>query len=319
MFEVMESVQSRELCPAIQAFRNDVLPDLPDALAEEDFAELWRASELLELEKLRRLADLERRGVFARDGHLSVAAWLASRFGVARGAAVGAAKTARALEEMPATTAAVEAGRVSLSAARALVSARDVDPEVFARDEGVLVDAARIHPVADLQRVTTLWRQRVERERGLDPEATLMERRNLHVSRTFEGMVRVDGDLMPDGGEALLTAVTAVVDAGARTDREDRRTPAQRRADAIGEICPRWRASAPTSRSPSTCGTWWAIRPRALVPEPPSSTMRVRCLWRSPGDWPATPRSRAWCWPVRPSRSTSAVAPRSCPPPSDAP
>ncbi len=111
-----------ELRSAIDAFAGVALPELPDALAEEDFTELWRASELIELEKLRRLADLERRGVFARDGHLSVAAWLSERFRVARGAAVGAAKIARALEEMPGTRGAIEAGDVSVSAARALVA-----------------------------------------------------------------------------------------------------------------------------------------------------------------------------------------------------
>ena len=240
MFEVLEGPRVRELRPAIDAFRSDVLPELPDALAEEDFAQLWRASELIELEKLRRLADLERRGVFARDGHLSVGAWLAERFGVARGAAVGAAKVARALEEMPVTTAAVEAGEVTLSAARTLVAARDADPRSFARDEAVLVDAARTHQVGELQRVTALWRQKVEHERGLDPDEALRARRNLFASKTFEGLVRVDGDLDPETGETLLAALAAVVDGGARADRDDRRTPAQRRADALGEICRQW-------------------------------------------------------------------------------
>ena len=85
-----------------------------------------------------------------------------------------------------------------------------------------------------------MWRQRVEHERGLDPDETLRERRGLHASKTFEGMVRVDGDLDPETGETLLTALAAVVDAGARADRDDRRTPAQRRADALGEICRQW-------------------------------------------------------------------------------
>ena len=240
MFDVMERTRSRELRPAIDAFRADELQELPDALAEEDFAELWRAAELIELEKLRRLADLERRGLFARDGHLSVAAWLSQRYAVARGTAVGAIQVARALEEMPSTTEAVSEGLVSLSCARALVAARHADPEAFARDETMLVDAARIHPVADLQRVTTMWRQRVERERGLDPGEALRERRSLHASKTFGGMVRVDGDLDPETGETLLTALGAVVDAQARADREDRRSPAQRRADALGEICRQW-------------------------------------------------------------------------------
>jgi hypothetical protein len=55
------------------------------------------------------------------------------------------------------------------------------------------------------------------------------------------GMVRVDGDLDPETGETLLTALAAVRDADARARAaDDRRTPAQRRADALGEICRQW-------------------------------------------------------------------------------
>ena len=57
-----------ELRSAIEALRAEVMTDLPDARAEEDFAELQRTGELLEMERLRRLADLERRRAFERDG-----------------------------------------------------------------------------------------------------------------------------------------------------------------------------------------------------------------------------------------------------------
>jgi hypothetical protein len=53
-------------------------------------------------------------------------------------------------------------------------------------------------------------------------------------------MVRVDGDLDPETGESLLTALRAVVDAESRSGAADDRTPAQRRADALGEICRQW-------------------------------------------------------------------------------
>ena len=65
-------------------------------------------------------------------------------------------------------------------------------------------------------------------------------RRRLHASATYLGMVRVDGDLDPETGECLLTALRAVVDAESRSGASDDRTPAQRRADALGEICRQW-------------------------------------------------------------------------------
>jgi hypothetical protein len=72
-------------------------------------------------------------------------------------------------------------------------------------------------------------------------EAKLHDRRRLHVSPTVFGLVRIDGDLDPETGETVVTALRSCVDAELRSpDPEDRRTPPQRRADALGEICRRW-------------------------------------------------------------------------------
>jgi hypothetical protein len=230
-----------ELRSTIDSLRSDVLSELPDARIEEDFFELHRAAELIEVERLRRLAEIDRRGLYERDGHLSAASWLAKTFKVSWGAARERVRTARALEEMPETRRALDDAEISMSAVRLLVSARDADPEVFTRSEAELVEAARIHSISDLQRVTAFWRQRVERERSLDSEERLRERRKLHVSVSFLGMVRVDGDLDPETGETLLTALGAVLDSEARSRKQDdSRTPSQRRADALGEICRQW-------------------------------------------------------------------------------
>src|SRR3990172_7588849 len=65
----------------------DRVLDQPDARIEEDFAELQRAVEQLEVERLQRLAEIERRRLFERDGHLSAASWLATTFKEAWGTA----------------------------------------------------------------------------------------------------------------------------------------------------------------------------------------------------------------------------------------
>jgi len=232
-----------ELRSAVEVLRAEVLAELPDARLEEDFAELQHACEQLEAERLRRLAELERRRCFERDGYLSAASWLSARFKVAWGTARQAVQIARALEQMPVVRRALEAGEISLPAVRVLAQAREADPEAFARSEPGLVEAARIHATGDLRRVAAYWRQAVERERSLDGEEELRERRRLHASVTFLGMVRVDGDLDPEGGETLLSALRAVLDAEARSGA-DERTPAQRRADALVEICRQWLDSA---------------------------------------------------------------------------
>ena len=237
-----------QLRSALDAFRNEDLSEQPDARLEEDFAELQRVVEIAERERLRRLAEIERRGIFGRDGHLSAASWLATSFRVAWGAAKDQVRTARGLDDMPETRKALDAGEVSLSAAKVLVQAREVDPDAFAKSEPELVEAARGHQVGDLQRVATHWRNAVERDRADGGEDRLRAMRRLNASRTFAGMIRVDGDLDPETGEALLTSLRAVMDAEARAGAraqpgehgQDVCTPAQRRADALGEICRQW-------------------------------------------------------------------------------
>jgi len=230
-----------ELRSVLEMLRSDALPDLPDARLEEDFAELQRAAELIDAERLRRLAEIDRRGCYRRDGHLSAASWLASTFKVAWGAARDQVRTARALEDMPETRRALDEGELSMSAVRVLVSARDADHSAFRDSEPQLVDAACIHSMQDLRRVAAYWRQAAEREAALDGQEKLRERRRLHASVTFLGMVRVDGDLDPETGETLLTALRAVLDAESRSSGEgDHRMPAQRRADALGEVCRQW-------------------------------------------------------------------------------
>ena len=166
-----------ELRSVIDELRAEVLADLPDARIEEDFAELQRSGELLEVERLRRLAEIERRASFRRDGHLSAASWLASEFKVAWGTAKENIRTARALEDMPETRRALEEGDVSMSAAKVLVAARDADPEEFRESEKQLVEAARIHSTNDLQRVAAYWRQAVEQEHALESDQKVRARR----------------------------------------------------------------------------------------------------------------------------------------------
>lgn len=105
-----------ELRSAVDAFRAESLPELPDARIEDDFAELQCGVELLELERLRRLAEIERRRLFERDGHLSAASWLASTHKVAWGTAREHVRIARALEGMPLARQALDAGEISMSA-----------------------------------------------------------------------------------------------------------------------------------------------------------------------------------------------------------
>jgi hypothetical protein len=226
---------------ALEELRVEDLRFVGDDGLATDLDELERAARVIEAERARRLAEFERRGSFALDGHRSMSSWLAHRHRVAHSAASSQVRLARALHSMPATSEALAAGEVSSTAVALLLSARDAAPEQFAAAEETLVDAARSMSVGELKRAVDYWRQSADVERAAEREERRFERRSLHVSPTLDGMVRVDGDLDPETGQTLITALRAVQDAEARSsDRSDLRTPAQRRADALGELCRRW-------------------------------------------------------------------------------
>jgi len=204
-----------------------------------DLAELERASGALEVERGRRIAEIERRQVHRLDGHLSVASWLTARFRLAWSTAVRQVRQARALEAMPLAREALAEGDLSRSAVDVLVAARESNVEAFGRDEGSLVEAARTMPYAELRRVAAYWREAVEPARFEREHEHRNAMRRLYVSPMLDGMVRVDGDLDPETGQTLITALRSVQDAETRRG-PDVRSAAQRRADALGEICRRW-------------------------------------------------------------------------------
>ncbi|MEX2202609.1 MAG: DUF222 domain-containing protein [Actinomycetota bacterium] len=244
---------------ALDELRAEDLRFVGDDVLATDLDELERATRIIEAERARRLAEFERRGCFALDGHLSMSSWLAHRHRVAYSAAASQVRLARALASMPSTTEALASGEVSSSAVALLLSAREACPEEFSSAEGALVDAARTLSVAELKGVVAYWRQSADVQRAEEQEERLFERRRLHISPTLDGMVRVDGDLDPETGQTLITALRAVQDAEARTNEAlDLRTPAQRRADALGQLCRRWLDS---QERPSVAGE----RPHVVV------------------------------------------------------
>ena len=100
--------------------------------------EVEHATRQLETIRARRLAELERREVWGRDGHLSLASWLSARHRVTPSTAAGHVRMARALEAMPVAAEALATGDVSSSAVSLLAHARDASPNSFARSEAQL-------------------------------------------------------------------------------------------------------------------------------------------------------------------------------------
>ena len=142
---------------ALEEILTPAVAELDDDGLESEFEALARAADVIYARRLRLLGEIERRGTYARDGHVSLTAWLAGRFRKTWSAASRLVRSARALEQMPSTRRALEEGEITSSALEVVLPARDVDPQAFTQAEAYLVEAASTLPIRDLRRVVTTW------------------------------------------------------------------------------------------------------------------------------------------------------------------
>jgi Domain of unknown function (DUF222) len=138
------------------------------------------------------------------------------RLGVSGAVASEQVRVARALESMPLARKALGDGDMPMSAASLLVSARATDPVGYERSESMLVELARTLSPADLRRAIEHWRCLVDATRD-DADARRSERRGLHVSPMLDGMIRFDGELDPETGQTVVTAIRRMQDTWTRS------------------------------------------------------------------------------------------------------
>jgi hypothetical protein len=200
-------------------------------LLGERCAVTYMRADALQYEAMVLLAEFDARDGWSHTAHTSTADWLAWRIGITAGAARERVRTARALRELPRTSAAMRGGELSYAKVRALT--RVARPG----SEEALLELARACSAARLERKLRSWTSET-RER----EARTGERR--HASRRLsvfpdeDGMYAVRGRLDPEVGAALMRAIEAASDALYGRDGDDI-TPDQRRADAVGLLAER--------------------------------------------------------------------------------
>jgi hypothetical protein len=86
---------------------------------------------------------LDTSGAYGDDGAVNARGWLSWALRLTKPAAARLVADSRALRTMPNTSTAYAAGHIGPAQVRLLRLAREVDTEVFARDEQVLVEQAR--------------------------------------------------------------------------------------------------------------------------------------------------------------------------------
>jgi hypothetical protein len=213
------------------------LSALPGAVLADRVLALSQAASRLHAAWAAAAAAFDASGVWELDGAASAGGWLRARANLAPGAARALVREGRLLREaLPETAQALAAGQITPAHVRVLTAVCEKNTErrqAITDAEPVLVQAARELDPTGLRQVVDRWTCQVDPVTAAADDTDRFSARWLSVSRTFGGMVAIDGLLDPEGGTVLLTALDALTDRA--YDRLDDRTPRQRRADALVE------------------------------------------------------------------------------------
>jgi hypothetical protein len=212
---------------------------------------------MLEARSAELLGEIDAEEGYEDAGYLSAATFVRDRAGVSAGEASRRVGEARDLRKHSEVREAFATARVDRARVAMLLAAAKVSDELYARDERVLVDTISGLSMKDSRRTVDYWKQAADHRAAASEAGHLHGRRRLHVSETLGGMVRVDGEFDPEGGQIVLTALRALTDSQ-QLDPDDTRAPAQRRADALTDICSDYLVHATT---PIAGG----VRPQVLV------------------------------------------------------
>ncbi len=139
-----------------------------------------------------------------REGFRSAAAWMAAKAGTPVGPAIAAMETVRLLDDLPATSAAFRAGRLSLAQTQEIAEAAAECPEA----EQQLLDAAGKLSLGKLREEC----RRVKAAAIVGEEERYRRLRRGRYLRSWmdrDGAVRLAARLTPDEGARLLTEVDA--------------------------------------------------------------------------------------------------------------
>jgi hypothetical protein len=184
------------------------------AVGQHDAAELWRD-----------------------DGASSMTAWLRHHTRRSGREAAACAKAARRLQQLPVTAAAYRHGVLSGGQVQAIVAnLKDRTVGLFARHETELIPALAGLSVAETAVAMQDWARRADAVLG-DEGDTAPPARALHLSRILNGRRELSGTFDPEGGAIIATALRLATTGDA--DGEPARSPAQRRGDALVDLC-RW-------------------------------------------------------------------------------
>ena len=197
---------------------------------------LMEAAERLQAELLRAVGEWDRVAAWGEDGALSPVAWLAYRTPATKGTAARLVRSARLVRRDERVAAAVAEGRISSAHVEVIADAIRRREDVYEEHGAVLVELAEQVVPQDFATVARSWRNLADDVIATDDAHA----EHLHRSLVFSGSserprAEFEGDR--DGFAKFVKAVERFMTFDPPDDPSPARTVAQRRADALVEMC----------------------------------------------------------------------------------
>ena len=207
----------------------------------------------LECAKARAVCSFDQWGEWSRDGARTATAWIDTTCHVPKNEVRAQLRRGKALATLPLVAQAWKNGDIGAAHVDALIRVRrPVTEEALARDEGILVDAARTMKFAEFASVVDYWEQHADQDGSEEAAEAKRAQRDVYLYPSpngYLGEMRFD----PISGAIVAKELTRLeqelfeadrAEAKERLGRDPRidelaRTPAQRRADAMVEMAVR--------------------------------------------------------------------------------
>ncbi len=163
---------------------------------EIDLVSLFAQHTALTQRLLTKIREFEECQEWAKQGALSCAHWLSWRVGLGLGTAREHVRTARALGQLPQIDAALGAGQISYTKARAISRIATSETET------TLLQAALDATGSQLEKIVRGW-VKIDKSQ----EERRQEKRSYHVFFDEDGMCVVSAKLLPEEGAILMKAI----------------------------------------------------------------------------------------------------------------
>ena len=199
-----------------------------------DMSELARLRSMFDAAWLRAVERYDSSGAWSPEFR-TASAGLRTMCNMTAGSAGSELKLARKLNELPVIAEALANGSITRRHVAAIAEVFTPErAEELRAAQTLLVDAARVATPREMGEIAQRVAGAIDGDDGAGLAYEQFCRRWLHASKTLDGMVRGDFLLDPVSGEEFLRALDAMQEKA--YTKHDRRTHAQRRADAMMDL-----------------------------------------------------------------------------------